>query len=125
MSYSTKLFSYFRQRDRAWILSLLVAVGIVYLPFLGNPFLFDDLPFFSGDTLEYYATSTFHFDLRWFPYASLGWTYAVFSNTHPHFYHFGNALLHAANVILLFYLLRQLVGAAIAEHEKSSTVTAQ
>ena len=122
MLFRSILLSYFRQRDRGWMLSLLAAVFVVYLPFLGNPFIFDDFEFFKGDTANHYATSLFHFDLRWLPYASLGWTYAIFSDVNTYFFHFGNALLHAANVILLFYLLRQLVGAAIAEHEKSSIV---
>ena len=122
MNYRTALLKYFRQRDRAWILSLFMAVCIVYLPFLGNPFFFDDLPFFSGDVAEGYAHSQFHFDPRWLPYASLGWTYAIFSDVNTYFFHLGNLLLHAGNVILLFYLLRQLVGAAIAEDEKSPAI---
>ncbi|MBI5437252.1 MAG: tetratricopeptide repeat protein [Nitrosomonadales bacterium] len=122
MSYRAKLLDYFRQRDRGWLLSLFAAVCLVYLPFLGNPFVFDDLNFFSGAVPEIYAHSWFHFDLRWLPYASLGWTAAIFSDAVPHFFHLGNALLHAANVVLLFYLLRQLAGMVIAGHEKSSAV---
>jgi protein O-mannosyl-transferase len=107
------VLTYFRQRDRGWMLSLFALVCLVYLPFLGNPFIFDDVNIIRGDTLDYLAHSGFHFTLRWLPYASLGWTYAVFGDTLPHFYHLGNLLLHAATVILLFYLLRQLLAAAI------------
>ena len=117
-----KFLNYFSQRDRGWILSLLAAVCLIYLPFLGNPFVFDDLPFFVGGAVNYYAHAPFNFNLRWLPYASLGWTAAVFSDVVPHFFHLGNALLHVGNVILLFYLLRQLVGAVITEHEKSSAI---
>jgi tetratricopeptide (TPR) repeat protein len=118
MSFRTKLFTYLCQRDRGWIISLLVAVFIVYLPFLGNPFIFDDFPFFKSDVVSLYATSMFHFDLRWLPYASLGWTYAIFSDVNTYFFHLGNVLIHVGNVILLFYLLRQLVGAVISERDK-------
>lgn len=122
MSFRIRLLEYFRQRDRAWVLSLFAMVCLVYLPFLGNPFVFDDMNFFNGDVLDKYAQAPFQFDLRWLPYASLAWTYAVFSDVNTYFFHLGNVLIHAANVILLFYLLRQLVGAVIPEHEKSSTL---
>lgn len=119
MSYRTKLLDYFRQRDRGWMLSLFAAVCIVYLPFLGNPFVFDDMNFFTREELDKYAHAYFQFDLRWLPYASLAWTYAVFSDINTHFFHLGNVLIHAGNVILLFYLLRHLLGASISEYEKS------
>ena len=119
---SATLLNYFRQRDRGWVLSLLAAVGLVYLPFLGSPFVFDDLPFFSGNSASQFAGSPLQFNLRWLPYASMGWTWAFFIEA-PHFYRLGNALLHASNVILLFYLLRQLVGAVIEDNEKSSVAT--
>jgi hypothetical protein len=107
MSYSAKLLQYFRQRNRGLILSLLAVVGLVYLPFLGSPFVFDDLNFFSGNTPSDFAHSRFHFELRWLPYASLGWTWVLFLDE-PHAFHLGNVLLHAVNVLLLFFLLRQL-----------------
>ena len=122
MFYRAKLLNYFRQRDRGWLLSLFAAVCIVYLPFLGSPFVFDDLTFFMGDVAASYGNSWFHFDLRWLPYASLGWTAAIFSDVVPHFFHLGNALLHAGSVILLFYLLRQLVGAVLIEQKKPKAV---
>lgn len=119
MGYHAKLLNYFLQRNRGWVLSLFAAVCLVYLPFIGSPFVFDDLNFFSGALPEHYANSLFQFNLRWLPYASLGWTATIFSDAVPHFFRLGNILLHGANVILLFYLLRQLVGAVITEHEKS------
>ena len=59
MSIHTQLLNYFRQRDRGWVLSLFGAVCFVYLPFLGSPFVFDDLNFFFGDVPEVYAYSLF------------------------------------------------------------------
>ena len=115
----TVLSDYFRIRDRGWMFSLLAAVCLVYLPFLGNPFFFDDLSFFMSGAAVHYAQSVFHFDLRWLAYASLGWTVALFSDVVPHFFHLGNLLLHAANVILLFYLLRQLISAVLPDQRYS------
>lgn len=122
MIYRSTLAGYFRSRDRGWILSLFAAVCLLYLPFLGSPFVFDDLTFFFGGVAGEYARSWFHFDLRWLPYATLGWTEMLFSNVVTHFFHLGNLLLHAANVLLLFHLLRLLAGSVIAEPEKQSAV---
>lgn len=108
MDYRTKILIYFQQHNRGWVLSLLAATMLIYIPFIGNAFFFDDVSFFTGDVPGHFANSHFHFDLRWLPYASLGWTAAIFSDAVPHFFHLGNMLLHAANVILLFFLLRQL-----------------
>jgi len=104
-----KLLNYFHQRDRGWTLSLFAVVCLIYLPFLDNPFVFDDRNFFNGVASEYYAHSTFNFDLRWFAYATLGWTAAIFSDVLPHPFRLGNILLHVANSILLFYVLRQII----------------
>jgi len=120
MSFRAKLISYFRSRDRGWLLSLFAAVGLVYLPFLGSPFVFDDLLFILGGVAGHYAHSWFHFDLRWLPYATLGWTELWFSNVVTHFFHLGNLLLHAANVILLFFLLRLLAGGVMAGNKDSN-----
>jgi tetratricopeptide (TPR) repeat protein len=122
MKYHLSLLDYFCQRDRGWTLSLFGLVCLIYLPFLGNPLVFDDVPFFTMETLEHYAHASFQFDLRWLPYASFGWTYAVFSDVLPHFFRLGNVLLHAINVILLFYLLRLLFTAAIATHKNFSAI---
>lgn len=107
--------SYFRQRDRGWMLSLFALASLVYLPFLGNPFIFDDANIIQVDTLEHLAHGGFQFGSRWLSYASLGWTYVIFGETLPHFYHVGNLFLHTATVITLFYLLRQLMSAIVAD----------
>ncbi len=115
MPSGTQIMTYFRQRDRGWILSLFSLVCLVYLPFLGNPFVFDDLNIIQAATLERLANGGFQFSSRWLSYASLGWTYALFGETLPHFYHLGNLLLHAAAAILLFYWLRLLLAAVLPD----------
>ena len=100
------------QRNQFWLLALVI--GLVYLPFLGSEFFFDDIMFF-GEAAKYYATSWFKFDLRWFPYASLGWSLRIFSDVVPHFFHLGNALVHFGNVVLLFVLIRRITEAALPD----------
>jgi tetratricopeptide (TPR) repeat protein len=114
-----KIIRYFHQHDRGWVLSLFAACCSVYLPFLGNPFFFDDLHFFTSVILGQYAHSSFNLDLRWFPYYSFGWTAEVFSDVVPHFFHLGNLLLHATNTILVFYVLREIVGAVNQDRQNS------
>ena len=115
--------NYFRARDRGWVLALLAAVCALYLPFLGNPLVFDDVPLFSGGFLEYYAHAPFKLEFRWFHFASMGWTARVFSDLFPQPFRLGNLLLHAANAIVLFFLLRQLLAAVLREQADALTVT--
>jgi protein O-mannosyl-transferase len=120
MRHSEALVNYFSQRDRGWLLSLCVVVCLVYLPFVGNPFIFDDMVFFRGDYVDHYTHDLFQFELRWLPYASMAWTYTIFGAVLPHVYHLGNMLLHSATVISLFYLLRQLL-VAVRSDSKNET----
>ena len=123
MNNSASLLNYFYQRDRGWLLLLFVVVCLVYLPFLGNPFVFDDVSFFMSFVSESnYASTLMDFKLRWLPYVSLAWTADIFSDAVPHFFHLGNALIHAANVILLFYLLRQLLGAVVSQPDQGKSI---
>ncbi len=122
MSFREKLTGYLIARDRGLILMLLAAISLIYLPFLGSPFVFDDLGFFKGDEPEIYAYSPYIFNLRWLPYASLGWTYVIFNDLDTHMYHLGNLLLHFGNVILLFYLLREIVSAVMPNLERPASI---
>ena len=63
-------------RFRHWIAATLI-VGLacgLYGPFLGNPRVFDDWVFFSGQNFSYYATHPFGLELRLPPYFSLAVT---------------------------------------------------
>ncbi|BCK86662.1 hypothetical protein MIZ01_0428 [Sideroxyarcus emersonii] len=114
MKHRARLINYFSRHDRGWVLGLCALVGAIYLPFLGSQFFFDDLSFFSTDTVEVYKSNSFDFGLRWLPYASLGRLYAIFSSEFSYIYRLCNMLLHAANAVLLFYFLRNLVAAVQA-----------
>lgn len=104
------------------MLSLFAAVCGLYLPFLGNPLVFDDVPLLSANFLEYYVQIPHRLDLRWFHFASMGWTREIFSDLFPHPFRLGNLLLHAANVIVLFHVLRQLLGAVHLDQSRSSYI---
>ena len=119
---SARLSAYLGTRDRGWMLSLFAAVCALYLPFLGNPFVFDDVPLLSANFLEYYVQIPHRLDLRWFHFASMGWTREIFSDLFPHPFRLGNLLLHAANVIVLFHVLRQLLGAVPFDQSRSSYI---
>ncbi len=74
--------------------------------FLGNPLVFDDYVIFDRLILDH-ADLLSHFTLRWFPYASLDLTWRL-AGVNLFWLHLGNLLLHAANAVVLFVLLRAL-----------------
>ena len=106
-------FFRFLRNPAPWLLALIIvaAVILLYGPFLWNPLVFDDMYFFLDAKTAYeYGHSFFHFDLRWLPYASLGWT-ANLLGLDLIWFRLGNLLLHVANVIALFIFLRKLLSA--------------
>jgi len=98
------------------ILLLLCVLGL-YGGSLSAPFVFDDFTLFSNSaTLSKYGHGYFDFELRWLSYASLAWTvdWLGFDRT---WLRLGNVLLHGVNAIALFYLLRRLFKATLANQE--------
>jgi tetratricopeptide (TPR) repeat protein len=70
---------------------LLVGIGLIvglacalYLPFLANPPVFDDLGFFSGRLFSYYATHPFGLELRVPPYFSLAIVQVIWGTIEAH-----------------------------------------
>lgn len=122
MLLNTKILSYLQDRNRGKIIGLLLAVFIIYLPFINNALFFDDLPFFSRTVIDY-AQSPPSFNLRWLPYASIGWTWKAFGDT-PLPLHLGNLLLHAANTLLMFILLQQLSTLILNKNRQTANQTA-
>jgi len=66
--------------------SVLIAALVcgLYLPFLANPPVFDDLGFFSGRLFSYYATHPFGLELRVPPYFSLAIVQVIWGNIEAH-----------------------------------------
>jgi protein O-mannosyl-transferase len=94
---------------------LLLSVIALYARSLSAPFVFDDLDFFENQLmLSKYGHTSFNFDTRWLPYSSLGWTVSRFG-LDLFWLRLGNVLLHAANAIALFFLLRRLFQATLAD----------
>ena len=89
-------------------LLLFAATVMLYGHSLWNPLVFDDKPFFDQTILQQYGTSLFHLNLRWFSYASFGWTYDLFG-LDWFWYRAGNLVLHAANSVLLFVFFQRLL----------------
>ena len=95
-------------------LNVLVLIGLVcavYAPYLTNAYVFDDLVLFNGLSIYDYATEFWRTQVRWLSYATLAHNY-VLSDGSVVALRLGNLLLHAANAVAAFVLLRDLLGAA-------------
>lgn len=92
---------------RVCALILASVVCVIYVPYLSNPLLFDDHSVINGTTFLDYALQ-FSASPRWLPYATLAHTYALTNGSIPA-YRIGNLILHAANAIAVFVLLRTLL----------------
>ncbi len=98
--------------DRSKAALLAAMALLVYLPFISNPLIFDDLPFFPG--VLGFADFPFNLYQRWFPYVSLGVT-AAFAENHLSYFRIENLLLHNLNVLLLLLLLRLWISLFITD----------
>lgn len=93
-----------------WIgLCLIVALACgLYLPFLGNPLVFDDWTLFSGSGFSYYATHPFDFfNIRNLPYFSLAITFVVWGDITSQ--RILSLALHLACSLALYKLLYDLL----------------
>ena len=100
-----------RIKSSAWLtaaaLALIAALAAaLYLPFLGNPPIFDDRIFFSGYRFYEYARFPLGNGLRFPPYFSLAWVQVVFGGIEVH--RLVSLALHVGCAWALFALLRSL-----------------
>ena len=96
---------------------ILLAVVVVYAGSLNAPFVFDDDNFFSvPETVSRYGH--LHVGLRALSYATLSWTVDWFG-LDAFWLRLGNVLLHAANAIALFFLLRRLFQVTLVDAAES------
>ena len=103
---------------------LLLAVFALYARSLHAPFVFDDIEVFSNpENVAKYSHKIFSLNLRWLSYATFGWTASWFG---PDIFWFrlGNVMLHAANAIALFFLLRRLFQVTLAGRDTPNDVPA-
>ena len=96
--------------------AIAVLAAALYLPFLGNPLVFDDRIFFSGRLFSYYATHPLGFDLRLPAYFSIVATRSALGR---HRMHRGVSLvLHIACALALYRLLYVLQRAALPQQRE-------
>jgi tetratricopeptide (TPR) repeat protein len=88
------------------------AAAALYLPFLGNPLVFDDRVFFDGTRFAYYATHPLGLDLRLPAYFSLTATEVLWGGIVAH--RVVSLLLHVACALALYGFLCDLQRAALA-----------
>lgn len=92
---------------------LVAAVVALYGQFLQSPPVFDDFAYFVHDATGQLQISNAQFSfitLRALPIASLAWTMELFGNSVVYL-HLGNMALHAAVVLVLYGLVKELLGA--------------
>lgn len=99
------------------LLAAALAVAALYGRGLDYPLVFDDGPFFREENLTAYARSVFIFHLRWFPYASFGWTYNLVGFDWE-WYRAGNLAAHLG-VMLAAYSLAWRLNAALGGSQLS------
>lgn len=99
-------------------------VSFLYVPFLWNPIVFDDIYFFLQDDQGNQPVSSHHFELlqlRSLPYATLAWTKAWFGLDLINF-RVGNLLLHIAVALSLFGFLSRLFAGVLGD-SRSQTLS--
>ena len=104
------------------IFLLLLGVLALYAGSLHAPFVFDDIGFFSNPgTIAKYSHKYFSLELRWLSYATFSWT-ADWFGLDIFWLRIGNVLLHGANAIALYFLLRRLFQATlVGDHASNDT----
>lgn len=109
------------KRTVSLLIVLLSAITALYAPFLQNPMVFDDLPFFKVDDAGLQPVDRFYYsliELRSLPYATLAWGKNLFGMEMFHF-RIENLLLHAAVTMALFLFLAKLFDATYGARSNS------
>ena len=95
------------RKNLIFICAIAAAGAALYLPFLNNELVFDDLSFFyQPNVLSHYATRPFDFRPRTFPYFTFAFVHALTQSFEVQ--RLVNLLIHLANGSLLFVIARQL-----------------
>ncbi|HSG77144.1 MAG TPA: tetratricopeptide repeat protein [Burkholderiales bacterium] len=100
-----------RLRHAGCALAVAALAAALYVPFLGNPLVFDDKIFFTGWRFSYYATHPLGFDLRLPPYFSLTMTHALEGGIVAQ--RVVSLILHIGCALVLYRLLLDLQRATV------------
>src|SRR5258708_21628938 len=111
-------------RFRHWIAAGLIAglASGLYWPFLGNPRVFDDWVFFSGQNFSYYATHPFGLELRLPPYFSLAVTEVEIGGMFAH--RIVSLAIHIACALRIYKLIHDLLRVPANRPESASGANA-
>lgn len=101
----------------AGVLAVVATTAALYLPFLGNPLVFDDRVFFSGYRFAYYALNPLGLDLRLPPYFTLAMTEVLWSKS-IEAQRIVSLVLHIGVALMLYRLLLDLQRAVLPEHSQ-------
>lgn len=106
---------------RPWVphIILVLLTVLLYGQFLGNPIIFDDVPFFMLDEQGGQPVSNYRWsllELRSLPYATLAWT-KEWLGLYVINFRVGNLLLHVSVVVALFLFLFRLFDALLGEQK--------
>lgn len=104
-----------RSRSSVFVVLLLLLPFALYVRYLHNPLVFDDLSIFTDQILYQAGHSGFYFTSRWLPYASFGWTYTLVGSDWI-WYRLTNVLLHAVTALLVYLFFSRLFSAVWAKH---------
>ena len=100
-----------RLRHAGFALAVAALAAALYVPFLGNPLVFDDKIFFTGWRFSYYATHPLGFGLRLPPYFSLAMTHALEGGIVAQ--RVVSLILHIGCALVLYRLLLDLQRATV------------
>lgn len=103
------------------LLGLVTPVILLYSHFLGNPSVFDDVAFFSGEEYSYYL-HIFSLDLRWLSLATFVWTRELLGDAML-WLRLGNLSIHLLNTVTLFLLLRRLFDLVVPQNTDNKALS--
>ena len=117
----TRLSSLWQEHNRSIALSALLLAALscaVYAPYLSSALVFDDLNLFNGRTVYDFATQLWRTQPRWLSYATFAHVHMLTDGSIVAQRMF-NVLLHVANAIAAFVLLRNLLVAVNDRGERA------
>ncbi|HEY9146431.1 MAG TPA: tetratricopeptide repeat protein [Thiobacillus sp.] len=82
----------------------------LYLPFLGNPLVFDDLPFFKLGEFQDVFIAGFSLERRWLPHFLTAWVELLFDKNSLPVQRLINLGLHLASSLTLYSLVKRISG---------------
>lgn len=103
------------------LILLLCASASLYIPWIDNPLVFDDLNLLKSPSLGDYAVMPFSLQPRQFPYFTLGFE-QVISSGNLHVSRYVALILHGLNGFLLFLLSRRLLGRVTTNTNKATVL---